>query len=353
MSRYFAEIYLFLTISILILTLFILKPALLPFFIAMALSYVSWPVYLFFERNTKGRKTISAILTILTLFLILFIAIFVILPTVITQVQSFINYLPTLGKKLDYFFYKYFGQHFSKKLHFNSETLQLVIKEVYQRLGNLPIGNLVSRFFSGVFSVISIVINIVVIPFLTYYFLTNADKLVRLYIALAPKKIQYELKELLQKVHDSLSSYLIGQLAVAVFVGFYIAFGLYLVGIKYAFLIGFIAGALNMIPYVGFFSGFIPSLLLGIFDNGTLGAVIGVVIVFLTEAGLENLIYPVIMSRTTGVNPLLILFSLFVGGYLGGFLGIIISVPLAVTLVPIFESFLKKKESGVACGDNG
>jgi predicted PurR-regulated permease PerM len=172
-------------------------------------------------------------------------------------------------------------------------------------------------------------------------------------LAVAPKRIEKELHELLNRVHESLSSYLIGQMVVATFVGIYIALGLYLVGIKYAFLIGFVAGVLNMIPYVGFFSGLIPSLLLAIFDNGSLKAVIGVLVVLLSEAGLENLIYPLIMSRTTGVNPLLILFSIFVGGYLGGLLGIVISVPLAVILVPVFESFLKKKEEAGACSGNG
>ena len=352
MSKYLTELYLFFTVVLLIALLFFLKPALLPFFIALTLSYVSWPIFTFFKRKTGGRETLSALLTLFTLLLVFFIALFIVLPTVISQVQSFINYLPVLGKKLDAFFYKSFGQHFLKKFHFSPENLQTIVKGVYEQLGNIPIGNIISKLFSGVFSVISILINVVLVPFLTYYFLTNAESLVRLYVALAPERIKGELSQLLGKVHDALSSYLLGQLAVATFVGIYIALGLYLVGIKYAFLIGFVAGVLNMIPYVGFFSGLIPSLLLAIFDNGTLGAVIGVLAVFLTEAGLENLIYPLIMSRTTGVNPLLILFSIFVGGYLGGFLGIVIAVPVAVILVPIFESFLSKKESSLAGGNN-
>ena len=140
---------------------------------------------------------------------------------------------------------------------------------------------------------------------------------------------------------------------VATFVGIYIAAGLYLVGIKYALLIGFAAGDLNMIPYVGFFSGLIPSILLAIFDNGDLAYAVGVLIVFFTEVGIENFIYPIVMSKATGVNPLLVLLSIFIGGYLGGFLGIVIAVPVAVMVVPIFESFIEKKENPVAGGNNG
>jgi len=352
-GRYLTEIYLFLTIIGLILLLFLLKPAVLPFFIAASLAYISDPIYRFFKRKTGGKEKVSAFLTLMTILFGFFVALFIVLPTVISQVQSFINYLPTLGKKLDAFFYKSFGEHFFKKLHFDAGNLKEIVGSIYQQLGKIPIGNIISKLFSGVFSVITILINVVLVPFLTYYFITNSRKLVELYIALAPARIKDELRELLLKVHEALSSYLLGQLAVATFVGIYIAVGLYIVGIKYAFLIGFVAGVLNMIPYVGFFSGLIPSLLLAIFDNGSWGAVIGVLAVFLTEAGLENLIYPVIMSRTTGVNPLLILFSIFIGGYLGGFLGIVLAVPVAVMIVPIFESFLRKKESSLAGGNNG
>jgi len=352
-SKYLPEIYLFSTVLILLLLLFFLKPALLPFFIASVFAYISLPIFDFFHQIT-GKRRISALLTIFTLFLIFLVGLFVVLPTVIEQIQSFINYLPILVHKLDSFFYSHFGKHWSIFHPFKIKNLAEFLQEIYSKLGTLPIGSIISKLFSGVFSVISIAINIVVVPFLTYYLLIDSQKILDIYISLSPDSIQDELEELLNKVHSALSSYLIGQMAVATFVGAYIAIGLYFVGIKYSLLIGFVAGVLNMIPYVGFFSGLLPSLLLAVFDNGSVEAVLGVLTVFLTEVGLENLIYPLVMSRTTGVNPLLILLFIFLGGYLGGILGIIVAVPLAVILIPICESFLRKKRGiGVDSRDNG
>ena len=353
-DKYLPEIYLFATVVVLLLLLFFLKPALLPFFIASVLAYVSYPIFSFFQQVSGGKVRLSAILTLLTVFLLFLVGLFVILPTVIGQVQSFIGYLPTLGKKLDSFLYSHFGKHWTLLHPLKLKNLTELLQEVYSKLGSIPIGNIISKLFSGVFSVISIAINAVVVPFLAYYFLVDSKKIIDIYVDLSPESIQGELRKLLEKVHSSLSSYLLGQMAVATFVGTYIAVGLYFVGIKYSLLIGFVAGVLNMIPYVGFFSGFLPSLLLAVFDNGTLEAVLGVLTVFLTEVGLENLIYPLVMSRTTGVNPILILLFIFLGGYLGGFLGIFVAVPLAVILIPIFDSFLEKKRGRqVAGGDNG
>jgi len=285
---------------------------------------------------------------------VLFFALFIILPSVIAQVQGFFNFLPTLLEKLDRFFVAHFGKHVSFHHLLKFSTLREVLNEIYLKIGTAPIANMISRLFSGVFSAISIIVNAVVVPFLSYYFLINSSELVEVYVLLAPCRIQEELRELLKKVHDALSSYLIGQMSVALFVGIYVSSGLFLVGIKYSLLIGFICGVLNMVPYVGFFSGLVPSVLLAIFDNGTLKAFLGVLVVFLTEVGIENLIYPVIMSKTTGVNPILVLLSIFLGGYLGGILGIIIAVPLAVMLVPIFENFAEKRRKiKGACGSNG
>jgi predicted PurR-regulated permease PerM len=330
-----------------------MKPAIMPFFLGSALAYVSYPLFEIYCRLTEHRRRIAAVLTLLSILLILVIVLFVILPTVISQVQSFINFLPQLVKKLDAFVYKFLGEHFFKKMNFDISTFQAIVRSAYLQLGELPVGNIVQRLFSGVFSVISILINLVLVPLITYYLLVNAKKIKETYLLVAPLSIREELGALIDKVHNSLSSYLIGQMLVATFVGIYIAAGLYLVGIKYALLIGFAAGVLNMIPYVGFFSGLIPSILLAIFDNGDLAYAVGVLIVFFTEVGIENLIYPIVMSKATGVNPLLVLLSIFIGGYLGGFLGIVIAVPVAVMVVPIFESFIEKKENPVAGGNNG
>lgn len=354
MSRYLAEIYLTLTVLISVILLFLLKPALFPFFAASAVAYVFHPVFLFFLNLTGEKRKLSALLTILTMFFVLFFVLFIILPSVIAQVQSFFNFLPTLLKKLDSFLVAHFGKHASFHHILKFSTLKEILNEVYIKIGTVPLASLVSKLFSGVFSAISILINAVIIPFLAYYFLLNSSEILGIYVLIAPCRIHEELRELLKKVHDALSSYLIGQMSVALFVGIYISFGLFLVGIKYSLLIGFVSGVLNMIPYVGFFSGLIPSILLAVFDNGTLKAFLGVLIVFLTEVGLENLMYPVIMSKTTGINPILVLLSIFLGGYLGGVLGIVIAVPLAVMLVPIFESFSEKRRKlRSACGNNG
>jgi predicted PurR-regulated permease PerM len=322
-----------------------MKSAIMPFFIGSATAYISYPIFKKLETVLKNR-VISAVLTLSTICVLIAAVILIVLPTIVVEIESFFNYLPKLMEKIDVFLYKQLGEHFFEKLNFNITTFERIIKTIYLQIGQLPVGDIFQRLFSGFFSVFGIMLNIILVPLITYYFLVNASKIKELYLKIAPQEIREELGELLEKVHSALSNYLSGQFLVATFVGIYLSLGLYLVGIRYAFLIGFISGVLNMIPYVGFFSGLIPSILLAIFDNGELKYVVGVLIVFLTEVGIENLIYPIVMSKTTGINPLVVLLSILVGGYYGGILGIIIAVPVAVMIIPVFENFLRKKENG-------
>jgi len=346
-KKFFPEIFLISSITLLTTALFVFKPALLPFFIASAIAYIFHPIFNLF-MNVFNRRRVSAFLTLIFIFILIALTIFIILPAIAEQIQSFLKYLPELIKKIDQMLYNFLGKHYLKLGHINVKNIQKLLQDIYLKLNvgePIPFTSIARKFFTGMFSVLGIAINFVIIPIITYYYLANGNKIKEVYLKIAPREYREETENLFNRVHHSLSNYLLGQVIIAIFVGIYIALGLSIVGIKYSFLIGSIAGILNMIPYVGFFSGFIPSILLAIFDNGDLYHIIGVLIVFFSEVAIENLLYPTVMSKTTGVSPLLVLLSIFLGGIYGGILGIIIAVPLIVMLVPIFLNMMEKKES--------
>ncbi len=352
LKRYFPEGFILLSFLTLIVTLFVFKTALMPFFIGSAISYISYPIFKLFLRISKGRKRISAILTTVLFLILVIILVFIILPIIINQIQDFIIHLPLILKKIDAVIFGFLGKHYLTSVHLDTKSIELFIKSMYDKLSTIPIGDITSRItyvvnhlFSGISSAIGVIVNMVTVPIIIYYFLMDAGKIKKIYVNLAPREFQSDVSNLLDDMHDALSSYLLGQMLIALIVGIYIAIGLYIVGIRYSLLIGLIAGILNMIPYLGFYSSIVPSLLLATFDNGDWAHVIGVLVVFFSELIIENLLYPMVMRRTTGINPLITLLAIFLGGVYGGVLGIIIAVPSVIAVMPLFESFMKKKSS--------
>ncbi|OMH40829.1 AI-2E family transporter [Desulfurobacterium indicum] len=344
-DKYFPEIVVISTIIIFVISLFIMKSVIFPFFAAMASAYITFPIFEFFLKLFKKRQ-IAAVLTVVLILVAILGLILVIFPVLLKQIESFIDYLPVLVSKIDFYLAKYLGKKiFSGR--FNPGNMKSVFSLIYRNFdinNSITVAALVQKIFSGVFSIASIAINIVVIPFLSYYILVDWENLRDLYLKLLPFEHRAETAVLIDKVNDSLSGYIRGQLLMAFLVAVYFSITLTAIGIRYSFLIAVVAGIMNMIPYVGFFTAFVPSILLAIFDNGDLFHIVAVGIVFLSEAALENVIYPMVMSRTTGINPLLIFFAVFFGATYGNFLGIIVAVPVVAMILPVFDSFMMKKE---------
>ncbi|WP_297446316.1 AI-2E family transporter [Desulfurobacterium sp.] len=345
-ERYFPEIVVTLTITVFIIVLFMMKPVVFPFFAAMASAYISFPVFEFFLKIFKKRQ-IAALLTVVLILLAILSLMLVVLPDLIKQIEEFIDYLPVLTSKIDFHLSKYIGKRVFAN-GFNPKNATTVFSLLYKNFSvnnSLTVAALAQKIFSGVFSIASVVINIVVIPLLSYYILVDWENLRDLYLKLIPRAYRTETAVLLDRVNDSLSGYIRGQLLMAFLVAVYFSITLTVVDIRYSFLIAVVTGIMNMIPYVGFFTGFVPSILLAVFDNGDLFHIVAVIIVFLSEVALENVIYPMVMSRTTGINPLLIIFAIFFGATYGSFLGIIVAVPVVAMILPVFDSFMMKRES--------
>jgi predicted PurR-regulated permease PerM len=130
-----------------------------------------------------------------------------------------------------------------------------------------------------------------------------------------------------------LSGYIRGQLLVAAILSLLYGIGLAVVGLRFGFAIGFLAGWLSVIPYVGFSFGFLTSMMIGIANYQGVGQLMGVVAVFLVVQGLEGtVITPKLVGNKVGLSALATMLSLIIGGNLFGLVGMLIAIPVAGTL---------------------
>jgi predicted PurR-regulated permease PerM len=98
-------------------------------------------------------------------------------------------------------------------------------------------------------------------------------------------------------------------------------------------LVGFIAGIISFIPYVGSISGFLMAMILVVTQYGTLPKILEVIAVFLIGQFLEgNFLTPKLVGENIGLHPVWVMFALLAGGALLGLLGMIIAVPAAAII---------------------
>ncbi|HZX00949.1 MAG TPA: AI-2E family transporter, partial [Candidatus Paceibacterota bacterium] len=133
------------------------------------------------------------------------------------------------------------------------------------------------------------------------------------------------------------------QLILSFVVGFMVFAGLWLLGVKYAVILGIFAAIFELIPIVGpIFAGGL-AVVIGFSESAATG--IYVLLLFLVIQQLENhVLVPIMMQKAIDVHPVVILIALLGGVELAGFVGLILAVPAVVVASEVVNDWVAQKE---------
>ena len=247
------------------------------------------------------------------------------MPTVNQWVTQLIYNLPSIATEM---------QKAATKLINNSSVLKRIDISSYTKQFNGEISkysqNFLSSLSSSVVTVISTITSVTImaitIPVVLFYMLKDSEKFIPAISRFLPKKQRPEVIGLLQKMGDTISSYISGQVIECLFVGTFTAIGYMLISQPYGLLLGVIAGLTNIIPYVGPYIGIAPSLIVA-FTKSPMQVVYVIIVVVIVQQVDGNLIYPNIIGRTLKIHPLTIIILLLAAGNIAGILGMILAIP--------------------------
>jgi len=199
-------------------------------------------------------------------------------------------------------------------------------------LRNVP--SLLSSSFEVLFSTL---IGLV----LGFYVLKDTDVLAEEINSLVPE----DFKGILSEMYQLLAQYFRGQVTVAIIVGMFVGVSLQLLGVKYGFLIGFLAGVFNLVPNIGFaLTVIFGAMIILISEPNLLVAFLKFALVMAVDQLMETLILtPRILGKSVGIHPVLVMLSLIIGATLFGALGVILAVPAAAFLRSLWINRIKRK----------
>jgi predicted PurR-regulated permease PerM len=277
------------------------------------------PVVNLFSGRAVPRSV--AVLLIYTLFIASIGIVFVNMsPLVNTQMKEMAEHLPEWNLQMQSWI-----QQYNDNKYLLPDSVRAGIEKSLDRLEQWVtdgIGNLLT----GLGTTLNQVFLALIIPFLVYYMLKDAQVIERSFVTLFPRHRRKEILRVLRDIDEALGNYVRGQLLVCLAVGGLAYIGYVVIGLPYALLLAGMVALFNIIPYLGPFFGAIPAVLVAMTISGKM--VISVIVVNLVVQMLEgNVISPQIVGRTLHMHPLLIIFALLVGGEVGGILGMILAVP--------------------------
>jgi predicted PurR-regulated permease PerM len=182
-------------------------------------------------------------------------------------------------------------------------------------------------------AVVNWVLNLVLIPVVTFYLLRDWDKLTAGVLALLPRRLEPTVRSVAGEVDEVLGAFIRGQLMVMIALGLTYAIGLWLIGLDLAFVIGAGAGLLSIVPYLGTFVGLAAALIAALFQFQDVLHPVLVLVVFGIGQSLEGMVFtPLLVGDRIGLHPVTVIFAVLAGGQLFGFLGILLALPAAAAL---------------------
>ena len=313
--------------AVLFIVLYALGNQLLPFFLGAAIAYFLDPVADWLENHGCSRSLATGIITISSIIAFVIIAL-MILPTLIQQSVQLFNIIPTLAQNFSDFLTEKFPSLLDEQstLHKSLETLGQTVSEHGAQLWNTAL--------SSAATLLEVIILFVIVPVVSIYLLLDWDRMIGKIDDMLPLDHAPVIRRLASEIDKTLSSFIRGMGTVCLVLGTYYAITLMLVGLQFGLVVGFIAGLLTFIPYVGALVGGGLALGLALFQFWGewvwIGAVAGI---FASGQMIEgNFLTPKLVGNSIGLHPVWLILALSVFGALFGFVGMLIAVPLAAAL---------------------
>ncbi|WP_367295571.1 AI-2E family transporter [Levilactobacillus yonginensis] len=293
--------------------------------VAGILFYVLDPFVHFMERRWHMRQGV-AIATAMILTAAIIVLIFLnLIPFLARQTAGAIGALPQFANDMLRNI-----NHLNQEHHWLSNKNLADINErvttYFSKRGlNLLTGTL-SSLGNVVTTVSDWIITIITAPLVLFFMLKDGSRFPKFVSQVVPTAYRDRFIVMLDQMNVKVSSYVRGQLTVALCVMIIFTTGYTIIGLRYALLIGLLAGPLNLIPYFGSAIALVPALIIGVVTSPSM--LLGVVIVYLIEWVLETqVLSPLIMGNSLAMHPITIVFVLLAAGKMFGLVGVIFGVP--------------------------
>ena len=317
---------------VLIAALTWLGPVLTPFLIGAILAYLGTPLVNLLERRGVHRA-IGTTLTVLMFVVILLGLLLILVPLVQADILRVMKQMPDLFTLATDRLLPWLEREYGITVALDLATIRAVLADNLQSVRDVGL-----RVLAGVRSggrvLLSILINLVLVPVVMFYLLRDWNRIVARLDELLPRRWERKIRQIARDIDGVLAEFLRGQLLVMLVLASYYALALWVVGLEHAFAIGILTGLLVFIPYVGFGLGLVLGIISALLQWSGWPFFISVLAVYAIGQLVENyLLIPTLVGDRIGLHPVAVIFALLAFGQVFGFAGVLLALPVSAALL--------------------
>lgn len=304
--------------------------------------FIAWLLNPMVKKLTdKGMKRgLAVVVAYLVMLAVVGVIIGFTIPSLGEQISDIVAAVPKITNDIS----KWINNIFVKISALSSQDLgdvkALFISKLQTMANNIQTNlpetavNIVSGLFAGLGKIaISLILG--------FYILFDFHKVSEGFIKMFPKKARSDVRYLLDKLQDSLYSFVSGTLWLSLLLFIVSIIGFSLIGLNAPVLIALICVITNLIPYIGPYIGAAVAAAIGFAESPIVG-ILTLVFILVVQTIDGEVLNPLIMSKKMNLSPITIIISLLVFEYLFGIIGMVIATPV-VALLKIIYIFLDEK----------
>ncbi len=319
-------------LAVLVLAVGLLRSALLPFIIGLAIAYMLNPMADWLHDRGMNRNVAS--LLIVALFSVLaLLAILILVPWIAAELRDLAlnlpRYIEQSRQMIEDAAVRWLGRE--------AATVRAKIDQGLSELSQqwtAAASTVILSLLNGGKAIVDLASVVLITPVVAFYMLSDWPRMVASIDSWLPRDHAVTIRRLSHEVNGVLAGFARGQATVCLVLAAVYAVGLSWAGIKSGVLIGLVTGLMSFIPFVAFAVGLIIAAVVAIAESWPnwvpLAKVGGV---FALGQVLESAVLsPRIVAGHIKLHPVWIILALFVFGYLFGFVGLLVAVPTAAAI---------------------
>lgn len=305
--------------------LYVIRDVIWLFLIAIIITAALNPIIRRTQKLLKSKRGISVSGVYILFFSALGLLIAVIAPLLSDQFDQ-------LGRDLPHFIEQ-----------FVPDTMVVPQEISFGDVGQKFVA-LINNPFSTTVGLFSTIISIVAVISMSFYMSLQKDGLKNALLITTPKQYKSYIASLVDRIQENFGRWMVGQAVTMVFVGILYYLALTVLGVPYAPVLALIGGLLEIIPYFGPIMASVPAILFGLMVDPMVGAMVAIAY-FVINMIENHFLIPKIMNKAVGLNPVLIILALLIGGKIAGIVGIFLAVPIAGAIGLFVKDMMDKKRS--------
>ncbi len=304
--------------------------------------FIAWLLNPLVKKLTdKGiRKGLSVVVAYFVLLLVIGLILGFTLPSLGDQISDLLSAVPQIVNDvkdwIDNIFVRLSNLSLQNLDNIKSAFMLKLESFATNIQTNLPemAVNFISAMASGIGK---IALSLVLAFYISYDF----DKVSSGFLSLFPKKTREDMTYLLDKLNDSLYSFVSGTLWLSLLLFVISVIGFSIIGLNAPILISFICVVTNLIPYIGPYMGAAVAAAIGFAESPLIG-ILTLIFILIVQTLEGQILNPLVMSKKMNLSPITIIISLLIFEHLFGILGMVIATPVVALLKIIYVFFDEK-----------